>query len=134
MAIKVFYSWQSDILNSINRNFIEEALKKAIKEVGKDLQVQMALRDDKLLLDKDTKDTPGIPPIADTIFKKISECAIFVPDLTFVSKTEGDRFLPNPNVLVEYGWALKEVGYARIIPIMNEAFGEPSPPRATLCL
>jgi len=126
MGLYVFYSWQSDISSKLNRNFIEDALKKAIKKIGKDLQVQNALRDENLLLDKDTKDSPGIPPIADTILKKISGCAIFVPDLTFVGKTEGGRFLPNPNVLVEYGWALKEVGHARIVPVMNKAFGEPS--------
>jgi len=43
-----------------------------------------------------------------------------------VGKSSGDRFLSNPNVLIEYGWALKEIGYSRIIPIMNTVFGEPS--------
>jgi hypothetical protein len=33
--------------------------------------------------------------------------------------------LPNPNVLIEYGWALEEPGDTRII-VMNKAFGEPS--------
>ena len=49
-----------------------------------------------------------------------------MPDLTFVGKTDGKRLLLNPNVLVEYGWALKEVTYSRIVPVMNSAFGEPS--------
>jgi hypothetical protein len=126
MALTIFYSWQSDISNKINRNFIEDALKKAIKKVSKDFVIQEALRDDKLILDKDTKGVPGIPPIADVIFNKISQCGIFVPDLTFVGETKNGRLLPNPNVLVEYGWALKEVTHSRIVPVMNAAFGAPS--------
>lgn len=126
MALTIFYSWQSDLPSKINRNFIEDALNKAIKKVGRDISVQAALRDETIKLDKDTKGVPGIPPIAEVIFEKISQCEIFVPDFTFVGKTEGGRLLPNPNVLIEYGWALKELTYARIVPIMNSAFGEPS--------
>lgn len=126
MAFTIFYSWQSDISSKINRNFIEDALKKAIKKIGQEITVQKALRDEEIKLDKDTKDVPGIPPIVNVIFEKISSCGIFVPDLTFVGKTDEKRLLPNPNVLVEYGWALKEVTHSRIVPVMNSAFGEPS--------
>ena len=126
MAFTIFYSWQSDIPSKINRNFIEDALKKAILKIKQEITVQKALRDNDIKLDKDTKDVPGIPPIVDVIFEKISSCGIFVPDLTFVGKTNENRLLPNPNVLVEYGWALKEVTHSRIIPVMNSAFGEPS--------
>lgn len=78
------------------------------------------------MLDKDTEGVPGIPPIVDVIFEKISDCAIFVPDLTFIGRSSQGRQLPNPNVLIEYGWALRELGYSRIIPIMNTAFGPPT--------
>ena len=126
MVLTVFYSWQSDISNRINRNFIEDALKKAIQSVSKDFMVQKALRNDEIELDKDTKGVPGIPPIADVIFEKISKCAIFIPDLTFVGTSVSGRPIPNPNVLIEYGWALKEVTHSRIISVMNTAFGEPT--------
>ena len=33
--------------------------------------------------------------------------------------------LPNPNVLIEYGYALKSVGYGRMIAVLNKAFGDP---------
>ena len=62
MAITVFYSWQSDRPNSTNRTFIEEALKKAIKEVSEGISVQEAERDSPLELDKDTQGIPGIVP------------------------------------------------------------------------
>jgi hypothetical protein len=77
-------------------------------------------------VDRDTQGVPGVPPIVDTIFTKIDAARIFVPDLTFVGKRIDGRPTPNPNVLVEYGWALKALGYTRIVPVMNVAFGEPT--------
>jgi hypothetical protein len=79
------------------------------------------------VVDRDTQGVPGVPPIVDTIFHKIDSATIFVPDLTFVGKRIDRRPTPNPNVLVEYGWALKSLRYTRIIPVMNVAFGEPTP-------
>jgi hypothetical protein len=126
VAFIIFYSWQSDISPKINRNFIEDTIEQTIKRLGKDFTVQKAIRDNEIRIDKDTKGVPGIPPIVDVIFNKISKCGIFIPDLTFVGKTDKGRLLPNPNVLIEYGWAIKELSYFRIIPIMNEAFGMPN--------
>ena len=34
--------------------------------------------------------------------------------------------MPNSNVLIEYGWALKSRGHGCIVPVMNTAFGKPS--------
>jgi len=126
MSLTIFYSWQSDTPKAVNRNFIEDALEKAIKKLHATLTVEEALRDEKLELDKDTKGVPGIPPIADVIFDKISQCAIFVPDITFVGRTEDGRRISNPNVLIEYGWALKVVTHSRMIPVMNTFYGEPN--------
>ncbi|MEK6744949.1 MAG: hypothetical protein AABZ15_15130 [Nitrospirota bacterium] len=126
MALTVFYSWQSDTPNSINRGFIEDALAKAIKQLAAKIEIQDAIRNEEIKLDKDTQGVPGIPPIVETIFNKIDKCAIFVPDLTFVGQSPEGRMLPNPNVLIEYGWALKSLSYSRIIPVMNTAFGEPT--------
>ena len=73
MADKIFYSWQSDRPNNTNRGFIEDALTKAIRNLGRaDNELYTPLRD--LELDKDTKGMPGSPPIADTIFRKIEAC------------------------------------------------------------
>ena len=46
-------------------------------------------------------------------------------DLTFVGNRLSGNPTPNPNVLIEYGWALKRLGYARIISVMNTEFGDP---------
>ena len=126
MSTSVFYSWQSDSPSGTNRNFIESVLTKAIEKISGDVDLEEAMREEGVVLDKDTKGVPGSPPIVDTILNKISQCAVFVPDLTFVGRTDAGRLIPNPNVLIEYGWALKVLGHASIVPIMNTAFGEPS--------
>lgn len=123
----VFFSWQSDTPNRNGRTFLENVLKAAIGRITADLAVEEAMRDE-LALDRDTQGVPGQPPIVDTIFRKIDRAAIFVPDLTFVglrTHTEPQRPTPNPNVLIEYGWALKTLGYGRIVTVMNVAYGSP---------
>ena len=125
MPDTIFYSWQSDRPNRTNRSFIEDALAQAIRRLDKtDDELYAPPRD--LILDKDTKGVPGSPPVADTIFHKIEDCAVFVPDLTFCGLTDGERPIPNANVLIEHGWALAKLGRERIVAVMNDAYGEPT--------
>lgn len=124
MRKTVFFSWQLDTPATIGRNFIKESLELACRDIASRVQVNEADRD--LFVDSDTKDVPGQPPIADTIFKKIDSAGVYVADLTFIGRRINGRLTPNPNVLIEYGWALKSLGFERIICIMNEAYGEPS--------
>lgn len=125
MTTKIFFSWQADRSKRVCRNLLEKALESAIKRLGQQANLEEAERND-LELDRDTKNVPGSPPIADTIFRKIDAAAAFVPDLTFVGTRADGRPTPNPNVLIEYGWALKALGHERIIAVMNTAFGAPS--------
>lgn len=129
----VFYSWQSDVPARTNRSFIERALELAIKRVGADAALQPVVRETPLKLDKDTEGIPGSPPIADTILGKIENCAAFVADLTFVgeslrtlqnTRSVRKRLFPNPNVLLEYGYALRCHGHDRMIAVLNTAYGE----------
>jgi hypothetical protein len=124
MAYTIFFSWQSDHSPNEGRNLIESAIKSAIQRLGTDAEIVESLRDG-LSLDKDTKGVPGNPPIFDTILKKIDRSAIFVPDLTSVANRSNGELIPNPNVLIEYGWALKSRGYHQIVPVMNVAHGDP---------
>src|SRR5581483_1627209 len=124
MAYTVFFSWQSDRSPSEGRNLIESAIKSAIQRLGENAEIEESLRDG-LSLDKDTKGVPGNPPIFETILKKIDRSAIFVPDLTSVANRANGELIPNPNVLIEYGWALKSRGYHQILPVMNTAHGDP---------
>lgn len=125
MAETIFFSWQADTSTTCGRNLIERALERALRSLASDAVIEEAVRDS-LAVDKDTKGVPGSPPIVDTIFGKIDEAAVFVPDLTFVGKRLDGRPTPNPNVLIEYGWALKRHGHSYMVPIMNIAHGEPN--------
>jgi hypothetical protein len=124
MANTIFFSWQADRETRGGRNLVERALERAASKISADTEIEEAVRD--LAVDRDTKDVPGSPPIVDTIFRKIDGAAVFVPDLTFVGLRADGRPTPNPNVLVEYGWALKSLTHSRIVPVMNTAYGEPT--------
>jgi hypothetical protein len=129
MSVTVFFSWQSDQLENNGKNFIERALDKAIKAIAtskeaEGLEVFEPIRD--IELDKDTKDEPGSPLIFETIRQKIDSCALLVSDLTAVTHRGNGELIPNPNVLVEYGYAYKTLTSKRIIQVMNIAFGKPT--------
>lgn len=120
--MKIFWSWQNDSDPKTNRNFIRDALVKAIEAVADTLDLEDADRPE---LDHDTKNAPGMADITGTILDKISESAVFVADLTPIGKTRDGKALPNPNVLIELGWALRELGAERIIAILNTAVAAP---------
>jgi hypothetical protein len=101
MAQKIFYSWQSDLPNATNRGFILRALGDASAAIGKDLSV-----DERPEVDRDTQGVPGAPDIAQTIFEKIDTAQAFVADVSIVTTAEESRPSPNPNVLIELGYAV----------------------------
>jgi hypothetical protein len=114
-GFNVFYSWQSDLPNNTNRGFIEDALEKAIKKCNKDQGIF-------LTVDKDTTGRTGSPDIAHTIMEKISNSFMFVADISTVINTN-DRKSPNPNVLIELGYALGVMGEENILMLQNSEFG-----------
>jgi hypothetical protein len=126
MSHTIFFSWQADTPTNDSRNFIEKALGTAIKGLMADVSIDSAIREAGVRIDKDTKGVAGTPPIVDTIFRKIDAAGAFVADLTFVGTRLDGRPTPNPNVLLEYGWALKSRGHASVVCVMNTAYGEPS--------
>jgi hypothetical protein len=91
MAVTVFFSWQSDRQSKTCRNFIEDALEKAVKSISNNLVVDEPIR-----VDKDTEGVSGTPPIFETIRQKIEAAATVVSDVTFVAKrSNGDPTPPN---------------------------------------
>ncbi|MDJ0556899.1 MAG: nucleotide-binding protein [Microcoleaceae cyanobacterium MO_207.B10] len=141
---KIFYSWQSDLPNNTNRGFIGDALEKAVKSIRNDDSIKV-----EPVIDRDTQNVPGSPDIVQTIFEKIEQAQIFVCDisiinsnlsnssnrkfiqkilesfLNFLNKNSYSRPTPNPNVLIELGYAMKTLGEEKIIMVMNTAFGTP---------
>lgn len=111
----IFYSWQSWV--KPNRNTIEDAINKAIENIKSDPEIEVVP-----VLDRDTFGMAGTVEIAQTIFQKIDECSIFICDITPVA-THGEenekRAIPNPNVLIELGYASSQLGWERIICVVN---------------
>lgn len=113
----VFYSWQSDLSNGTNRTLIEASLKEAASEI------QTEKADVEPVIDRDTQGVAGAPNIATAIFQKIESADIFVADVSIIGKVK-KRAVPNPNVLIELGYALKALGHERIVLVFNTAFGK----------
>lgn len=110
----VFYSWQSDSKSKFNRSFIENNLNKAIKNLNDNADIH-------LTLDKDTLNEAGSPDIVNTILRKIDEAMVFVADISAICKTDKNKFLSNPNVMFELGYALSTLSDERIILVCNTA-------------
>jgi hypothetical protein len=119
MECRVFYSWQSDLPNASNRGFIEKALENVAKSIRNDESVQI-----EPVIDRDTAGIPGAPDIASAILAKIDKSQVFVCDVSIIN-LGAERPTPNPNVLIELGYALKTLGQERIIMVMNTDFGDP---------
>lgn len=120
LKAKIFYSWQSDTKAASNRSFIQNALESAAKDLREDESISVDP-----VIDRDTLAMPGSPDIGSTIFEKIDNCEIFVADVTIINSGSNERPSPNPNVLIELGYALKALGSSRIIIVQNTAFGGP---------
>jgi hypothetical protein len=118
--ITAFYAWQSDTPEKFNRHLIRIALEEAATRISADSSLQVELR-----IDYDTEGLPGTPPISDSILAKIVAAEIFIPDVTFVARTDGGKLVPNPNVMTEYGYALRAKTHSAMMPVMNIFFGPP---------
>jgi hypothetical protein len=120
MRRTVFYSWQSDLDPKFNRNLIEDALERALMAVKRDKVVTI-----EPVLDRDTSGTPGSPAIADTIFNKIAIADVFVADVSIINSNAEGRKTPNPNVILELGYAVSQLGWDRVLLVQNTDYGSP---------
>lgn len=123
--IRIFYSWQSDLPNSETRGLIQDSISSAVKMLRDTVEIEA---------DRDTKGEYGSPDIVQTIFSKIDECDIFIADVSIVNKyssitDEGEngnvRYGPNPNVMLELGYAASVVGWENVICILDTDYGSP---------
>ena len=121
--ITVFYSWQSDLPNSTTRGLIQSSIEQAVRYTSHTTEV---------IADRDTQGVFGSPDIVETIFSKINDCDIFVADVSAVTTynvldSEGNptgriKATPNPNVLLELGYAVRVLGWENVICIMNDDY------------
>ena len=122
--ITIFYSWQSDLPGNETRNIIQDSIKEVVRLLKGTVDIEA---------DRDTKGEYGSPDIAQTIFSKIDDCDIFIADVSAVCQYEtvdkdGNKklkYIPNPNVMLELGYATHVVGWDRVICILNSDYGAP---------
>lgn len=112
MKVSIFYSWQSNLPNKTNRSFIQAAIEVALKEINKDNRIVACI-------DRDTKDELGSPDIRTSIFNKINHSKFFICDISI-----NENQMPNPNVLIELGYAIKTLGWSKIICLFNSQTGK----------
>lgn len=74
-------------------------------------------------IDRDTKSEIGTPNILESIFKKIDRSKIFVADISIINSDSSGRKCPNPNVLVELGYAARVLGWERVFCFYNTDYG-----------
>jgi hypothetical protein len=138
----VFYSWQSDLPKETNQGIIQGAIRIASNK----LEHEFKETDLHIIIDEATSYLPGSPHIPSAIFDKISSADAFICDITTINKevrekevieaiknlqaTEGRkkpqevRTVPNPNVMIELGYAIAHLGWERIIMLFNTSYGD----------
>ncbi|AHD02958.1 hypothetical protein [Leisingera methylohalidivorans] len=121
MSETVFWSWQADLNPKVNRSFIRAALDAARGKAQEELQLEEPERT--IALDHDTKSAQGMADIVGTIFEQVAKAAIFVADVTPVTTSEAGKAVPNPNVMIELGYAMRALGPERIIAVLNVGCG-----------
>lgn len=119
MAHKVFWSWQSDAPKRETRDLIQVALYAAVQDIAGEFDKAKRVE-----VDQDVKGVVGMAPIAETILEKIDAAAVFVGDVTPIAvsgKGKKQKKIPNPNVMLELGYARHALGMSRLLPIFNRS-------------
>ncbi|WP_316828616.1 hypothetical protein [Pedobacter miscanthi] len=121
MKLKIFFSWQSADTKH-NKNFISDCIAGAVKKIKQTPD----FKNIEFIITDALRHQVGQVAVADTIIDTvIPACDIFVADLTatrvsgLVRFFTGSKPIPNPNVMTEYGVALKSLGKERIISLIN---------------
>lgn len=116
--LTIFYSWQSDLPKDSNSNAIRCCIQEASASIEKENP------DNQILIDEATRGKSGSPDIPSVIFDKIQNCDIYVADISIISSKRANKKTPNPNVLIELGFAIKSIGWDRIILLFNKYYGK----------
>jgi hypothetical protein len=134
--MKIFWAWQSDLPGNVSRHFVRDALLAAIKKLKEAPDIEEpdeGARRNEMHLDSDRQGLSGSPDLARAILEKISCSSVFIGDVTPVGKgpamvvddgtTRDGKPLMNPNVAIELGYALARLTDARVLMILNTAYG-----------
>ncbi|WMJ22424.1 hypothetical protein RBG61_10550 [Paludicola sp. MB14-C6] len=117
MSHIIFYSWQNDLPGKTHRYFLDKCIQLSLMSLEKEANVYMDY-------DRDTMGLMGSPDITESIFRKIDKSAMFVCDISIVNSKQDGRMTPNPNVLIELGYAASKLGWERIICLFDVTTGK----------
>lgn len=112
MQLDVFYSWQSDLPST--KTYISNCLNSIAKEQFGEHSIKIS---------RDARNSNGSVNLADTLFKKINHSAIFIADLTIINSEFNGRKCCNPNVLIELGYAINNLGVENILILFDTKYG-----------
>lgn len=115
----LFFSWQSDETKS------QKILDTKLQDAADYLKEYEGIELD---IDYSTLGKSGMASIDQTILEKIDACDIFLADITPLisyTKTDGNgqtvtKEMPNPNVLLELGYAMSALGVDYVIPVAHQ--------------
>ena len=119
MKINLFYSWQSDLPSNSNRGFIQSSIEMSLKEIFKENSNISEYK-----IESDSRDEVGTPDLVNSIFSKIDQCDILLADISIINSNSELRKVPNPNVLIELGYASAKIGWEKIICFFNKDYGK----------
>jgi len=117
MARIIFYSWQNDLPAKSHRYFLDKCIQVALKSLEKEAKVYMEY-------DRDTMGLLGSPDITESIFGKIDKAVMFICDISIINSGANDKKTPNPNVLIELGYAANKLGWDRIVCFFDTNSGK----------
>lgn len=121
MIHSIFYSWQSDLPESDNKQYIGTCLQDALSKIKKSMDFSL-----EYVIDRATSKRIGTIDIAQTIFNKINIAKLFIADVSIINhRTKKYRKTVNPNVLIELGYAARTIGWENVICIFNTKYGNP---------
>lgn len=115
--MRIFFSWQSDLPREGNTTAIRSAARRAIDTLERETDLRFELLEG--------PGGSGAEEIACGLASQIRRCDMFLADVTLVTPPGAPRRAPNPNVMFELGLAAAEVGWERVIMLLNQEFGEP---------
>jgi hypothetical protein len=131
VAIKLFWSWQSESPVRIGRIFVREALKEAIDQLKLSADIEEPERDT-TKIDHDPGRASSGTGLVREILNRIDAASVFVADVTSAGKigSGGDiqpesagNKLVNSNVALELGYALRALGEQKLILLFNSHYG-----------
>ena len=92
MKLTIFYSWQSRTEVKYNKNFIKDCIESACKKIEKSNNLNV--QEINFLVQEGITREPGSPPVADTILDRITNCDLFIADLSVTDAPSGiEHFL-----------------------------------------